>query len=87
VEANTDRINAWIYESHREQPWSQVHQNWRAGFLRFLELPESIPEKELLDGGRYPWLQGHSLALILVASYDHHQEHLEKTYAWLREHE
>ena len=86
AEENTDRINGWIYESHREQPWSQVHQNWRDGFLRFLELPEAIPKKELLDGDRYPWLKGYPLALVLVASYDHHQEHLEKTHAWLREH-
>ena len=85
AEGDTDRINAWIYQSHREQPWAQVYQNWREGFLRFLELPEGIPERELLDADRYPWLKGYSLALILLASYDHHQEHLEKTYAWLRE--
>jgi len=29
---------------------------------------------------------GYSLAFILVASYDHHQEHLEKLLAWLTEH-
>lgn len=27
---------------------------------------------------RLPWLKGYSLAFILVASYDHHQEHFEK---------
>ncbi len=86
-EGNTDQTNAWIYETYREQPWSKVHQNWREGFLRFLELGEGIPEKDLLDAGRYPWLEGHPLAFILLASYDHHQEHLEKLLAWLREHE
>ena len=48
-EGNTDRTNAWIYETHREQPWSKVHQNWREGFLRFLELGEGISERDLLD--------------------------------------
>jgi len=54
--------------------------------LRFLELGEPILEKDLLDGDRYPWLKGYSLAFILVASYDHHQEHLEKLRDWLTEH-
>ena len=80
------QINAWIYETYREQPWSSVHRDWREGFLRFLELGEGILEKDLLDAARYPWLEGHPLAFILLASYDHHQEHLEKLLAWLREH-
>lgn len=85
-EGNTDQTNAWIFETYREQPWSEVHQNWREGFLRLLESGEGIPEKDLLDASRYPWLEGHPLAFILVASYDHHQEHFEKLIAWLREH-
>lgn len=86
AEDTTDQINAWIYETYREQPRSEVHQNWREGFLRFLELGAAIPEKDLLDAGRYPWLKGYPLAFILLASYDHHQEHLEALLAWLREH-
>ena len=86
-EGNTDQTNAWIYETYRELPWSKAHQNWREGFLRFLEVAEAISEKDLLDAGRYPWLEGHPLAFILLASYDHHQEHLEKLIAWLRQHE
>jgi hypothetical protein len=86
AETNTDHMNAWIYESSREQSWSTVHQHWREGFQRFLELGEAIPEKDLLDAGRYPWLKGHPLAFILLASYDYHQEHLEKSLGWLREH-
>src|SRR6266851_1897965 len=26
------QVNAWIYETFREQPWSSVHQAWREGF-------------------------------------------------------
>jgi hypothetical protein len=86
-EDNPDQTNAWIYETYREQSWSKVHQNWRAGFLHFLESGEGISEKDLLDSGRYRWLNGYPLAWILLASYDHHQEHLEKLLAWLHEHE
>jgi hypothetical protein len=85
-EENANQTNAWIFETYHDQPWPEVHQNWREGFLRFLDLAEPISEKDLLDGNRYAWLKGYSLAFILVASYDHHQEHLEKLAAWLQEH-
>ncbi len=84
LEDNIDQLNAWIYETHRQEPWSQVYQNWKVGFLKFLELGERIPERHLLDAGRYPWLNGLPLAFILLASYDHHQEHLEELHAWLQ---
>jgi hypothetical protein len=87
LKEDLDQINAWIYETYREQPWSSVHHDWREGFLRFLELGEAIPEKELLEAGRYPWLEGHPLSLVLVSSYEHHhEEHLEPLLAWLRQH-
>jgi hypothetical protein len=82
ADGDTDPTNAWIYETHRELPWSTVHQDWRGGFTRFLELGEAIPERDLLDGDRYPWMEGFPLAVILLASYDHHQEHREKLMAW-----
>ena len=86
-EETANQTNARIYETCHEKRWSEVYQNWRAGFLRLIESGKPILEKDLLDGDRYPWLKGYSLAFILVASYDHHQEHLEKLQAWLREHE
>ena len=77
-EENADQTNGWIYETCHEKSWSEVYQSWRNGCLRFLEAGKPISEKDLLDGDRYPWLKGYSLAFILVASYDHHQEHLDK---------
>lgn len=77
AEEDLAQINAWIYATYRDQPWPQVHQQWGDGFLRFLDLGAAVPERYLLDGSRYPWLEGYSLAFVLVASYDHHQEHLD----------
>ena len=86
-EDGPDQVNAWIYETYREQPWSSVHRDWREGFLRFLELGEAIPEKDLLDAGRYPWLHGYSLFAFLQSSYEHHHEdHLEPLLDWLQQH-
>jgi len=84
-EESADKTNARIYKINHEKPWTEIRQNWRAGFLRFIDLGNKISEKDLLDGDRYPWLKGYSLAFILVASYDHHQEHFEKLVEWLKE--
>ncbi len=83
-EENADQTNARIYEIKHKKPWAEIHQNCRDGFLRFVELGNKISEKDLLDGDRYRWLKGYSLAFILVASYEHHQEHLENLVSWLR---
>ncbi|HKY54016.1 MAG TPA: ClbS/DfsB family four-helix bundle protein [Anaerolineales bacterium] len=82
-EENADQTNAKIYETNHGKSWSEIHQNWKNGFLRLLELGNRISERDLLDTEKYPWLKGYSLAFILVASYDHHQEHLEKLTDWL----
>ncbi len=86
-EESTDRVNAATFERNHTKSWSEVYQNWKKGFQRFLELGNQISERDLLDGDRYPWLQGYSLAFILIASYDHHQEHIEKLLDWLRKNE
>jgi len=82
-EANTDQINAHIYETFRNRTWTEIYQQWRTGFLHFLTISEQIPEPALLDSSRYVWLGGYSLADVLLGTYDHHQEHLEKLLARL----
>jgi hypothetical protein len=75
---NTNQINAWIDAAYRELPWPAVHLRWKEGFKRFLVAGAQISEKDLLDSSRYPWLDGYPLANIFLATYDHHQEHIEK---------
>ena len=77
-EEDADQVNALTFENNHDKSWSEIHEAWKSGFLHFLELGNKISERNLLDGDRYPWLKGYSLAAILIASYDHHQEHLEK---------
>ena len=76
-EEDVDRTNAGIYEICHARPWSVVHRCWREGFLQLLESGEPFSERDFLDREKYPWLEGYSLAFILIASYEHHQEHLE----------
>ncbi|MFN8475533.1 MAG: ClbS/DfsB family four-helix bundle protein [Anaerolineae bacterium] len=74
-EGQPHELNAWIYKTYHDQPWSTVYQNWRNGFRRFIELTEAIPEPDLLEPNRYPWFDGYPLMLYVKASYEHHDEH------------
>lgn len=85
ADLTTDLTNARIYELNRDQPWPSVLEAWRACFRQLLELGEVIPEPALLNSNRYPWLNGDSLAVVLLGTYDHHHEHLDKLLDWLRE--
>jgi hypothetical protein len=86
ADANTNAVNAVLYEMHREQSWSIVRENWSEGFSHFMDLGEKISEPQFLDSSRYAWMEGQPLAAVYLASYDHHQEHLEKLLAWLDNH-
>jgi hypothetical protein len=73
-----DQFNARIYTAHHQRPWPSVYQDWRQGFLRFLQLGEAIPEEHLSDTTKYPWLDGYPLFAVLEGSYNHHTEHREE---------
>jgi hypothetical protein len=81
---NVDEINTWIYESNRSLPWTEVYTKWREGYRHLIELGGGISERDLLDSSMFPWMKGYSLADVLLATYDHHQEHLEVLVEWLR---
>lgn len=76
--ATTDQTNAWLYETNRNLPWPTIHQAWQQDFHRLLDLAAQFSEKDLFDESRYPWLNDVPLGLILISTYDHHQEHLDK---------
>ncbi len=84
---DVDKLNDWIFETYRDKPWPEVYRNWKDGFQRFLELGQAIPEDDLFDTEKYDWLDGYSLADVLLGSYEHHHdEHLETLQAWLGDH-
>ena len=44
----------------------------------------AIPEKDLLDPKRYPWMSGQPLLEVLQSSYEHHHvDHLQPLLALL----
>jgi hypothetical protein len=78
-------LNARIYQANSQKSWSLVHQEWSDGFVEFLELAGQIPEDDIADTEKYPWLEGYTLLDVLQGSYDHHHiDHLEPLLHWLR---
>ncbi len=85
AEDSPDRINAWIYETYKNYRWPDMYDGWRGQFLQLIKLAEAMSEPALLDSSRYKWLNGYSLADVLLGTYDHHQEHYEKLQEWLKQ--
>jgi hypothetical protein len=83
-EEDVDRTNAWLYQNNHANPWSQVHQNWREGYLQMIASADPITEKHLLDKERFTWLNGYSPLDVLIGSYEHHQEHYEMVIAAIK---
>jgi hypothetical protein len=82
-EEDANRVNAWVYTAHHLRPWPEIYALWKTGYQNLLASADPIAERELLDNDVYPWLHGYSLAAILLASYNHHQEHLDVSTAAL----
>jgi|RhiMetdeSRZDD1v2_1073273.scaffolds.fasta_scaffold1532952_1 hypothetical protein len=77
AEGQPHDLNAWLYAAYRDQPWPSVYRDWSEGFGRFLKLAAALPEKDLLEAKKYPWLEGYPLFAVLQGSYEHHREHAE----------
>ena len=83
-EEDVERTNAWLYEASKNKPWSTVYADWKAQFEHYLELIRQIPEKDLLEMGRYAWMGDYPLAASPLGSLDHHIEHYDTLSAWLQ---
>ncbi len=65
-EGGPDQVNAWIYATHRDQPWSGAQHKWREGFQQFLEAADEISEEDLLEKS-YPLMREYPLYTVLVS--------------------
>ncbi len=81
AEDHVDEFNAAIQRFHRGRSWPDIHQDWTGGFLRFLQLSETVSEEAMFDAVRFPWLNGYPLSAVLEGSLEHHQEHLDRSSA------
>lgn len=77
-----DEINAWIYEEGRGRSLEEVLADSRQVFRRLVAAIESFPEAELMDPGRFAWLEGETLTPAGLFGH-FHEEHEPDIRAWL----
>lgn len=75
-EHDLDEINRWFFETNRDKPLAEVLRESRESFARVERALVALPERDLLEPGRYPWLAGYALGPAVVAgTLEHHREH------------
>ena len=83
-EAQLDQINAHIYETNKERPLADVLTESRAQFGQMRDAVVVLTDDALFDAGRFDWIGGAPLAIVLDSSYNHlHEDHEPDIRAWL----
>jgi hypothetical protein len=77
-----DEINAWIYEANRDRSVREVLDDSRQVFQQLLAAIEALPEAQLLDPQRFPWMEGQPLRGATFFAH-FHDEHEPDMRAWL----
>jgi hypothetical protein len=77
-----DEINAWLYDTNRNRPIHEVLDDSRQVFQQLAAAIESFPEAELMDPGRFHWMEGEPLSPAVFFAHFHH-EHEPDMRAWL----
>ncbi|HEX6556644.1 MAG TPA: ClbS/DfsB family four-helix bundle protein [Ktedonobacteraceae bacterium] len=88
-EEDDDTRNEQIFLENRDRSLHEVQGDFRDAHQELLRqlgvLFQTLPEEDLNDPRRFPWLEGHSLlAFIAGNTYDHYAEHAEQIRAWLQ---
>jgi hypothetical protein len=75
-EDDLDEINRWFYETNRDKPLAEIANESRETFERVERAIAALPERDLLEPGRFPWLGGYALGPAVVeGTLDHYHEH------------
>ncbi|HYN87206.1 MAG TPA: ClbS/DfsB family four-helix bundle protein, partial [Ardenticatenaceae bacterium] len=78
-------INQWIYLTNRDRPLSDVLRDARAVWQQLEDLIQTTPDQDLLEPGRFDWLEGRPLGPQIVDDFviHFHDEHEPAIRAWL----
>ena len=73
-----------MYERNRDRPAATVIAESREQFGQMRAAVEAVPEADLIEPGRFDWLDGAPLSAVLAGSFEHlHEEHEPAIRAWL----
>lgn len=80
-----EQINTWFYNANRDRPLAEVLRESEAAWQEMADLVRAMPEDDLLDPQRFPWMAGAPLGpTVLEGSFGHlHEEHMPAIQAWL----
>ncbi len=70
-------LNQHIYETYRDLPLEDALRQWRESHARTMALLESLPEADLFQRGKYPWMNQNPLSAYFNANMAAH-------YHWAR---
>ncbi|HEV2107646.1 MAG TPA: ClbS/DfsB family four-helix bundle protein [Thermomicrobiales bacterium] len=75
-DADLDEINRWFYEANRDKSFAEIKRESHETFDRVERAIAALPERDLLEVDRFPWLQGHALGpAVLQGTLEHYREH------------
>lgn len=82
---HTDEINNWFYETNRDKPLADILAESRETFDRVERAIAALPEDDLFQPNRFPWLEGYTLGPAVVeGTYEHyHIDHEPEIRDWL----
>ncbi len=82
---DTDEINRWFFETNRDKPVASVLRESRETFERVERAIAALPEDDLFEADRFPWLEGYALGPGVVhGTLEHYRiDHEPEIRAWL----
>ena len=85
-QADVAVINRWIYLTNRDRPAGDVLRDADATWQELTALLQATTEQDLLEPGRFDWLDGHALGPGIVDDFVKHlhEEHEPLICDWLR---
>ncbi|MEJ2558405.1 MAG: ClbS/DfsB family four-helix bundle protein [Anaerolineae bacterium] len=76
-----DQANAEIFEEHRHQTWADLLKKSQRAHEELVERLRAMPEDDLVDSNRFPWLNGRPLWRDIAGNgYIHPLLHIAQFY-------
>jgi hypothetical protein len=83
-DAKTEAINEFFQQQGRDRSYADILAEANEQFSRLRTAIEAIPEDDLADVNKFPWMNGHSPSDVLRGTWDHlTEEHLRGIRSWL----
>jgi hypothetical protein len=66
------QLNHAIYLKHRDKSLEDIQKEFKSSYKKIMKVIETIPEKELLTRGQYPWTKNNLLAAYFSSATSSH---------------